>query len=219
MAKLGADVVGFDFSSGVYEAERRRQVHNLEFVRGDLMSAGLKDESFDAALSIGVIMCTPNTYRSFSEICRLVKPGGRFYVWVYRRPETFFRRHLKHPLMDLARLIISRLPDPYQAMAVKSWASLIFGIHKLYHGEAKVPYSEYVVSSYDDMTPQWRRYHTAYELSDWFYKNGFASPTLSHWDNPYGFGLVAIKFPQTETPGIHYGNAPKLLDDEQTVLG
>ena len=69
------------------------------------------------------------------------------------------------------------------------------------------------------MTPQWRRYHTAYELSDWFHKNGFASPVLSHWDNPYGFGLVAIKDSQDATPGIHFGSAPKLWDEDQTLVG
>jgi SAM-dependent methyltransferase len=164
-------------------------------------------------------MCTPDTYRSFAEICRLVRPGGRFYVWVYRRPETFLRRYIKHPLFDLARIGISRLPKRPQALAVKSWASLIYGLHKIAHGEARVPYNEYVVSAYDDMTPRWRRYHTAYELAAWFHKNGFASPILSHWDNPYGFGLVAIKDKQPATPGIHFGGAPKLWDEEQTLVG
>ena len=157
-------------------------------------------------------------YRSFAEICRVVKPGGRFYVWVYRLPETFVRRYLKYPLFDLVRLMISRLPEGPQAVVVRAWANLIYGVHRVAHGEARVPYSEYVVSAYDDMTPRWRRYHTAYELAGWFHKNGFGSPVLSHWDNPYGFGLVAVKNARDVTPGIHYGSAPKLWDEEQTLV-
>jgi ubiquinone/menaquinone biosynthesis C-methylase UbiE/uncharacterized protein YbaR (Trm112 family) len=219
IAALGADVVGLDYSSAVYEAERRRVSRTLQFVRGDLCAAGLKSNSFDAALCIGVITNTRDSEGSFSEICRLVKPAGRFYVWVYRRPETFLRRYIKYPVFDLARLIIARLPGTFQAMTVRAWATLVHGLHTLVHGEERVPYKEYLVSAYDDLTPQWRRYHTPYELAEWFHQNGFASPTLSHWDNPYGFGLVAIKNKQEATPGMHYGSAPKLWEEGQTLIG
>ena len=168
---------------------------------------------------IGVIMCTPDTYRSFAEICRMVKPGGRFFVWVYRRPETFLRRYVKYPLFDLARLVISRLPVRPQALAVRAWARLVWVAHRLAHGESRVPFNDYVVSAYDDMTPRWRRYHTAYELAGWFHANGFAAPSLSHWDSPYGFGLVAVKSAQASTPGIHFGNPARLSAEGQTIIG
>lgn len=219
LAALGANVVGLDFSTAVLRAERRRRAGTLQFVRGDLGRAGIASESFDAALSIGVIMCTPDSRRSFTEICRLVKPGGRFYVWVYRRPETFWRRYLKYPLFDLARWVISRLPLRPQRLAVKLWAGLVYALHRVTSGDSGIPYAEYVVSAYDDMTPRWRRYHTAYEVAGWFYRNGFAAPVLSHWDNPYGFGMVAEKIGQTATPGIHFGAAPRLSDDRRTVIG
>lgn len=219
VAALGSQVVGLDYSSAVYETERRRANRSLQFVRGDVGAAGLKSEAFDAAWSIGVLMCTPDTYRSFAEICRLVKPGGRFYVWVYRRPETFLRRYVKHPLFDLARLIISRLPGTPQAVAVKAWANLVYCAHLVAHGSARVPYNEYLVSAYDDMTPRWRRYHTAYELAGWFHRNGFAAPVLSHWDNPYGFGLVAVKQPQARTPGMHFSRSRRLSDEDQMIVG
>jgi SAM-dependent methyltransferase/uncharacterized protein YbaR (Trm112 family) len=219
IAALGTNVVGFDYASAVYEAERRRKSRTLQFVRGDIAESGLRGELFDAVLSIGVIMFTPDSYRSFAEICRLVKPGGRFYICVDRHPEAFFARYIKLPVLDLARRIISKLPRGPQVMAVRAWANMVYTLHKLAHGKARVPFNEYLVSSYNDMTPRWRRYHSVYELAAWFHKNGFASPVLSHWDNPYAFGLLAIKEKQYATPGIHFGSAPKLWDEQQTVLG
>src|SRR5262249_4836907 len=51
ISELGANVVGFDYASAVHEAERRRRSRTLQFVRGDISKASLKDESFDAVLS------------------------------------------------------------------------------------------------------------------------------------------------------------------------
>jgi SAM-dependent methyltransferase len=219
IASLGADVVGLDYSSVVYEAERRRRSQTLQFVRGDIASPGLKERSFDAVVSMGVIMFTPDPYKGFSALCRLVKPGGRLYICVDRHPETFFGRYVKYPVLDVALRVISRVPHRPQVMAVTAWANLVYGLHKLVHGGVKVPYNEYLLSAYNDMTPRWRQYHSVYQLAAWFYKNGFTSPVLSHWDNPYAFGLLAIKEQQGATPGIHFGSAPKLWDEHQTVLG
>jgi SAM-dependent methyltransferase/uncharacterized protein YbaR (Trm112 family) len=219
ISALGANVVGFDYAGSVYEAERRRRSPTLQFVRGDITEAGLKGEIFDAVVSMGVVMFTPDPYRSFAEICRLVKPGGRFYICLDRYPETFFRRYIRYPVLDLARSIVSRLPLGPQVIAVKAWANLVFSLHNVAHRGAKVPFNEYLVSAYNDLTPRWRSYHTVYEVASWFHKNGFGSPVLSHWDNPYAFGLLAIKEKQYTTPGIHFGSAPKLWDEQQTVLG
>lgn len=218
IARLGADVVGLDYSSAVFTAEDRRDASNIQFMQSDLLSPGLAPNSFDVVISIGVLMCTPNTYEAFSQLCNLVNPHGRLYVWIYRRPETFFRRYMKYPAYDLARVITTRLPDLVQRTVVRSYAGLVKGVHKV-RGLDSVPYKEYVASAYDDLTPRWRRYHTAYEMSEWFFRNGFGPPILSHWDNPYGFGMVATKEQQQETPGINYGDAPKLWDQQQTLVG
>lgn len=219
IAELGADVVGFDYSSSVYWAERHRKHSNLQFIRGDLSRAGLKSEGFDAAICMGVLMFTPNAQSCLAELCRVVKPGGRVYVGIDRHADTFFGRYIRYSLLDLCRAIISRLPPGPRASAVKAWATLVYSLHRVAHGKAKVPFNQYLVSAYNDMTPRWRRYYSPYELAGWFYRNGFGPPVLSHWDNPYSFGLLSIKQKQDATPGIHFGSSPKLWDHEQTIVG
>ena len=206
LALLGAEVVALDYSSSVFHAEQRRKSSRVHFVRGDLQTPPLDHDIFDLVISIGVLHHTPNTYETFVQVAKLVRPGGLFYLWLYRRPEEFHRRYLKYPLFDLARAVISRLPLRPQSLAITSYARLWKTFHRLLHGRDDIPLSEYVVSAYDDFSPRWRSYHTPYEVSSWFFQNSFSAPTLTHWDNPYGFGCVAEKTRQTRTPGIHYEN-------------
>ena len=55
---------------------------NVEFVRGyieDLEGAGIKNNSVDVVVSNCVINLSPNKERVFSEIFRVLKPGGELY--------------------------------------------------------------------------------------------------------------------------------------------
>ena len=47
----------------------------------------------------------------------------------------------------------------------------------------------------------------------------FGTPTLTHWDTPYGFGVIAIKEEQEATLGINYGEGVKLWDKGRSLLG
>jgi len=102
------------------------------------------------------------------------------------------------------------MPKNVQNMIVKLHAHLVRALHLCRNSSVSIPFKEYLVAAYDDLTPRWRHYHDLIEVSRWFYENGYSSPVLSHWDNPYEFGLVAEKIKQHATPGVHYGNAPKL---------
>jgi hypothetical protein len=115
--------------------------------------------------------------------------------------------------------VVSRLPRALQTRAVGTYARLVRAFHQLRDPAHSIPLDDYLVSAYDDLTPRWRHYHTPIEASRWFYESGFAPAVLTHWDNPYGFGLVAVKTRPEATPGIHYGRSPKLWDNSTTVLG
>jgi 2-polyprenyl-3-methyl-5-hydroxy-6-metoxy-1,4-benzoquinol methylase/uncharacterized protein YbaR (Trm112 family) len=219
VAGLGATVVGLDFSSSVRPAEGRRESGHVHFLQGDLQAPPLGEGSFDLVFSIGVLHHTPDTLTTFRAVARLVKPGGRFYVWLYRRPERFLGRYVKTPMHDLARAVISRCPPAAQNAAVNAYARLVRATHNLRNADNPVPLREYIVSAFDDLTCRWRYYHTPIEVCRWFHECGYSAPTFTHWDNPYGFGLVATKLPQSVTPGIHYGTGAKLWDESRTLLG
>jgi 2-polyprenyl-3-methyl-5-hydroxy-6-metoxy-1,4-benzoquinol methylase/uncharacterized protein YbaR (Trm112 family) len=207
LTTLGATVVAMDYSSSVFTAEKHRKSPDVHFVQGDLQTPPFDKATFDLVISNGVLHHTPNTYRTFVEVSNLIKPGGRFYLWLYRKSEKFFRRYFFYPPFELTRRIVSRMPNRLQKRIVKAYAFALMLLHRVLRKHQDLSWLERVVVAYDNLTPLWRHYHAPLEVSYWFFLNGYSSPTITHWDNPYGFGMVATRKPQEDTPGVNFGKA------------
>ena len=91
--ELDLEVIALDLSSGLEHGlkflERRpgadpKLVH---FVQGDLQHPPLADGCVDLIHSAGVLHHTPDTKGTFRRLCRVLKPGGTFYIWLYKREE------------------------------------------------------------------------------------------------------------------------------------
>jgi SAM-dependent methyltransferase len=106
-AGAGARVVGLDLS----ESTRAARQLTAEFadrvliLRGDLLRTPLADGSFDQIYSIGVLDHTPDPRRAFLALARLLKPGGRIAIWVYRKERPLLER-----IIDAHRAVSTRLP-------------------------------------------------------------------------------------------------------------
>jgi len=79
-------VFGLDISkSEVRHASKRAKLRgldqqNIEFIHGDMERIPLDDNSVDCVISNGAFCLAPNKQKSFEEIKRVLKPGGRFSV-------------------------------------------------------------------------------------------------------------------------------------------
>jgi ubiquinone/menaquinone biosynthesis C-methylase UbiE len=58
---------------------------NGEFIQCDLNALPFREESCDVLFSEGVLHHTDSTKKAFERTARLVKPGGRFMFYVYRK--------------------------------------------------------------------------------------------------------------------------------------
>lgn len=77
-------VTGLDFTEQMLlKAEENRKklgYTNIEFVRGDIEEMPLPENSYDIVLSNCVLNLVPDKQKAFSEIMRVLKPGGHFCV-------------------------------------------------------------------------------------------------------------------------------------------
>ncbi len=207
LSLLGATVIGVDYSTSVFAAERARTSQMAHYVRGDLLAPPFAPGIFDIIISNGVIHHTPNTYRTFVAVAALARAGGRFYLWLYRKPQQFFRRYFFLSAVNMTRTVVSRLPGVLQDAAVKAFAAGEVAAKVILRRMDGFTWQERVVNTYDNLTPRWRHYHTPLEVASWFFANGYSRAMITHWDNPLGFGMVATKLPASDTPGVNFGKA------------
>ena len=75
--------VALDISTSALLTARKRDAKNWEFIHGDVGMLPFASDSFDASFSFGVLAYTPDPKKSFSELVRVTKPGGKIGIWIY----------------------------------------------------------------------------------------------------------------------------------------
>ena len=80
--KEGSLLVGMDVSMAALRVARQRTKENRMFICGDISKMPFSNNQFDMAFSYGVLAYTQDPFKSFSELCRVVKPGGRLGIWM-----------------------------------------------------------------------------------------------------------------------------------------
>lgn len=77
-------VTGIDFTDAMLEKARANNAKlgftNVEFVKGDIEKMPLVDNQFDVIVSNCVLNLVPDKTKAFTEIMRILKPGGHFCV-------------------------------------------------------------------------------------------------------------------------------------------
>jgi arsenite methyltransferase len=94
---------GVDISSAVDVATARFAERGVpgQFLQCDLMRIPLPEASVDVVFSEGVLHHTDSTEAAIGSLARLIKPGGRFLFYVYRRKgpvREFTDDHIRHQL-------------------------------------------------------------------------------------------------------------------------
>lgn len=77
-------VTGLDMTEQMVKKARgnceKLKFENIEFVIGDIENMPFEDNLFDVVISNCVLNLVPDKHKAFSEIFRVLKPGGRFCV-------------------------------------------------------------------------------------------------------------------------------------------
>ena len=112
--------VGLDLNQSMLRRALPR-VGNIDFlpIQGDAQRLPLADHSFDAAVLHLILAVVPDPARCFSEIARVVKPGGQVLVFdkFLRRGQPALLRRLANPLV---RRVATRLDVVFEDLLAET---------------------------------------------------------------------------------------------------
>ncbi len=78
------NVTGLDFTGEMVQKAKQNLTKtgftNIEFIQGDIEEMPLPGSAFDVVISNCVLNLVPDKQKAFSEIYRVLKPGGRFCI-------------------------------------------------------------------------------------------------------------------------------------------
>ncbi len=178
--EAGAAVIGADHTRAVDKARQLcHHLTNTSFLQADLKQLPLEPASFDVVFSIGVMHHDPDPRAVFDAVAGIVKPGGRYSVWLYRRNQWW-----QELINSGLRWISSRLPRTL-LMPFCHLGAVLGGIpginrslNKIVNFSAHPNYENRVCDTFDWWAPKYQQHHTVEELSMWFQEAGFAHLTV-----------------------------------------
>lgn len=178
--KAGATVVGADHTRAVDKAKQLcAHLSHVHFVQADLKHLPFEPASFDFVFSIGVMHHDADTRTVFDAVAGMVRPGGRYSVWLYRRNQWW-----QEMINSGLRAITTRIP-PRVLMPFCHLGAVLGGIpivnrvlNKIVNFSAHPNYENRVCDTFDWWAPKYQYHHTAEELSAWFREAGFTDVTV-----------------------------------------
>ncbi len=87
----GIEVVGIDFSEGMFSWAKRRALHegiHIDLKQMDVQELEFDDDSFDTVVSTLVFCSVPDPVRGLREIRRVCRPTGKAIFLEHGRPQS-----------------------------------------------------------------------------------------------------------------------------------
>ena len=133
-----ADITCLDYSPAMLAAARARadalHIRNVAFVEGDVGQLAFEDDFFDAAVSINGFHAFPDKEAAWSEVHRVLRPGGRLTGSVFVLGENmrtefvvtqlYTRMGFFTPPFDTRESLVARLQKRYREVRVECVESL-----------------------------------------------------------------------------------------------
>ncbi|HMJ48528.1 MAG TPA: class I SAM-dependent methyltransferase [Ferruginibacter sp.] len=110
-AKAGF-IEAVDPSNAIFAADKLLgNIDNVRLTKASTETIPFEDNTFDFAMSVGVLHHIPNTQNAMKDCVKKVKMGGYFYCYIYHNLETrggWFKTLFW--MSDLIRKVVCRLP-------------------------------------------------------------------------------------------------------------
>lgn len=97
VARLAKSITAVDLNTVAIARSRNKGLSNTSFVEADIADMDL-GKKFDIVFSVGVIHHTDNPDKTFANIKKHLKPGGKLIIWVYSEEGNFLIKNVVEPI-------------------------------------------------------------------------------------------------------------------------
>ena len=188
-APYAAHVTGVDFNALSVAKAKNGHLPNVSFVEADLAEMDL-GKRFDVVYCIGVLHHTDDPERTFRNIAKHAKPGGRVIVWVYSREGNFWNRTL---LEWFKRAVLLRLPRAVSLALSHVLTALIYvpvytvyllpirraPFYEYFGNWRKLSYGRNLLNVFDKLNAPQTHFLTGSDLERWFDAGTFENVHIS----------------------------------------
>ena len=112
LKRLGCEAVrGIDISREAVELARKINpfgLNEVSFTQGSVLDLPFDNETFDFVFSNGVLHHTKDDRKGLSEIYRVLKPGGKCWLYLYGGKDSLF-----WDIVDFGRKLVSEIPQAF----------------------------------------------------------------------------------------------------------
>ncbi|MGI8917990.1 MAG: methyltransferase domain-containing protein [Pyrinomonadaceae bacterium] len=190
---LALEVIAVDLSSGLEKGYAYRHLHSganperVHFVQADLQHPPLAPHILDIIHSAGVLHHTPDTLTTFRALRPLLKPGGTFYVWLYKYEK------LVTPVVNSIRAVSTKISPSSFARIADLMALPFIGFCKTVNAlgirdYSKINRRESALALMDIFGAPYAYYHSYDEVLSWYKSEGFGEVWPCN-DGRRGFGV------------------------------
>jgi len=128
LASKAGFIEAVDPSNAIFAADNLlRNVDNVRLSKASVDTLPFPDETFDFAMSVGVLHHVPNTQQALIDCVKKVKKGGYFYVYLYYNLDKrggIFRTLFR--FTDIIRNIICKFPSGLKKFVCDVLAIIIY---------------------------------------------------------------------------------------------
>lgn len=189
IAPYAKHVVGVDLNATHVASQRTQAYSNVEFVDADIATVTFP-EPFDVVYCIGVIHHTDDPDRTFANLARLTKPGGRTIVWAYSHEGNFLVRIFVEGLKILFLLKLSK--SILRVISTVWTACLYLPVYTLYllpfpflpyytyfQNFRKLSFARNDLNVFDKLNAPQTHFIRRERIQRWFDENGFTDIHIS----------------------------------------
>ena len=117
-----------DPSNAIFAAdELLSKIENIRLTKASIDTLPFADDTFDFAMSVGVLHHIPDTQQAMNDCVKKIKAGGYFYVYLYYNlDKRGFIFKVLFKLTDVVRSFVSKLPGKLKKIVCDALAVIIY---------------------------------------------------------------------------------------------